>query len=134
LIVADTNLVAYLLIAGDRTDDARRAWERDPEWLLPALWRSEFLNVLAVSVRGEAIDATEAHRVWVAATELFRRNEAEPSGSRVLDVALNLGVSAYDAHFVAVAEGFDLQLVTADRRLVAACERAVSLEEFVAAS
>lgn len=134
MIVADTNLVAYLLIEGERTEEARRAWELDSEWLLPALWRSEFLNVLTVSVRRGAIDATEAHRIWVAATELFRRNEAEPSGARVLDVALNLGISAYDAQFVAVAEVFDLQLVSADRRLVGACGRAVNLEHFAASS
>lgn len=132
MIVADTNLVAYLLIEGERTEEAGRAWARDPEWLLPALWRSEFLSVLAVSVRGGAIAASEAHRLWIAATELFRRKEAEPSGSRVLDLSLTLGISAYDAHFVAVAEAFDLLLVSADRRLVEACERAVSLEEFAA--
>jgi hypothetical protein len=56
VIDADTNLVAYLLIDGDATPQARAAWQKDPDWILPPLWRSEFLNVLATSVRHGVLD------------------------------------------------------------------------------
>ena len=48
MIIADTNLVSYLLIEGERTVAVRRVHEKDPDWKLPTLWRSEFLNVFTV--------------------------------------------------------------------------------------
>ena len=51
MIVADVNLVAYLPINGPFTSAARAALVRDPHWIAPSLWRHEFLNILATSVR-----------------------------------------------------------------------------------
>ena len=51
MIVADTNLIAYLLLPGPLTDRAGRVYERDPVWVAPPLWRSEFRNVLVLHVR-----------------------------------------------------------------------------------
>ena len=47
MIVVDVNVVAYLLIAGDKPSLAQQAWERDSHWRVPALWRHEMLNILA---------------------------------------------------------------------------------------
>ncbi|MGZ5446412.1 MAG: hypothetical protein ACXWLY_31220 [Thermoanaerobaculia bacterium] len=55
MIVADTNLVAYLLIEGDKTAAARAVWKKDSRWMLPTLWRSEFLNVLTTAVRSRVL-------------------------------------------------------------------------------
>jgi len=121
LIVADTNLVAYLLIEGDKTDLAREIWERESPWMLPTLWRSEFLNVLATSTRARVLTRQQAHEIWHRALILFGSHEFEPSGDEVLDIAAERGLSAYDAQFVATALKLDLPLVTSDRRLLAAC-------------
>lgn len=51
MIVADTNLIGYLAIQGIHTPKARTAYGRDAIWMVPPLWRSEFLNVLVTSVR-----------------------------------------------------------------------------------
>ena len=64
MIVADTNLVAYLLIEGEQTAHARAVWREDPAWKVPSLWRSELLNVLATSHRAGALTADEARLAW----------------------------------------------------------------------
>ena len=123
MIVADTNLVSYLLIEGERTETARQVWAKDSDWMLPTLWRSEFLNVLATMVRVGRLEARDALIAWRRAGDLFRSSEAEPDGEQVLAAAIEYGVSAYDAQFVVVAEMLDVPLVTCDRALVAACPR-----------
>jgi predicted nucleic acid-binding protein len=130
MIVADTNLVAYLLIEGEKTASARKVWDRDRHWLLPPLWRSEFLNVLTLAVRGSVLTETQALHTWSLATALFARSEREPAGEAVLETALRVGLSAYDAHFVVLAEELGVSLVTSDKGILRACpDLAVRLEE-----
>ena len=131
MIVADTNLVSYLLIAGEHTEAARAAWSRDRQWVLPTLWRSEYLDVLAVAVRARVLDREKAQAAWRSGVRLFGRSEREPDGPAVLDAAVELGISAYDAQFVVVARDLKVLLVTADRKLRQACgPLAVSLAQF----
>jgi predicted nucleic acid-binding protein len=115
VIVADTNLISYLLVQGERTKAARRVWQRDPDWRAPPLWRSEFLNVLSTSVRADVLTESDADRAWTAATRLLTGREIQPSGRAVLRSALRDRLSAYDSQFVVVAEDLGVQLVTGDR-------------------
>ena len=131
MIVADTNLISYLLIEGDQTQLARQVWVRDPEWAMPPLWRSEFLNVLAVSHKIGALDEDEAFFLWRSSSVFLDTTEVEPDGEQVLEIAMNSGISAYDAHFVAVAKELGVPLVTADRRLLERCKDvAISIASF----
>ena len=131
MIVADTNLVAYLMIEGDRTASARRVWERDSDWILPPLWRSEFLNVLATAVRVGVLDEEQSFHAWLDAVTIFGRREREPGGEAVLRTAIRNRISAYDAQFVVIAKELGVQLVTGDRKLQKACEKiAVTIEQF----
>ena len=89
MIVADTNLISYLVLEGSRTKAARRAWQRDPRWVVPTLWRSEFLNVLCLSVRAGLIAEDDAFRTWEVASErlglverVVRRGLAVAKGDR----------------------------------------------------
>lgn len=47
MIAEDTNIIAYLLISGERTPQVKVALRKDPEWVAPILWGSEFRSVLA---------------------------------------------------------------------------------------
>ena len=132
MIVADTNLIAYLLIEGTQTARAKAVWEKDPRWMLPAIWRSEFLNVLTTSVRVNVLTLQQAHDTWDIALTIFGQNEVEPDGADVLEEAARHGLSAYDAQFVVAALDLDVPLVTSDRRVLAACVGiAVSPDEFL---
>ena len=131
MIVADTNLISYLLIEGDQTELARQVWIRDHEWAMPPIWRSEFLNVLAVSHKVGALDEEQAFLLWRRSNVFLDTTEVEPDGEQVLEIAMNSGISAYDAHFVAVANELGVPLVTADKRLLARCEDvAISITSF----
>ena len=132
MIVADTNLVAYLLVEGTRTATAKAVWEKDSQWMLPTIWRSEFLNVLTTAVRADVLTLHQAHDAWQVALTIFGGNEVEPEGDDVLDRAAERSLSAYDAQFVVAASDLDVPLVTSDRRLLAACaDLAISPEGFL---
>jgi predicted nucleic acid-binding protein len=132
LIVADTNLVAYLLIEGDQTELARSVRAADDVWVLPTLWRSEFLNVLTLAVRADVLDEASALRAWRLAIATFGRSEHEPAGEAVLATAIEKGLTAYDAQFVVTATDLDVLLVTSDRRMLAAApDVAIRPSDFV---
>jgi predicted nucleic acid-binding protein len=133
VIVADTNLVAYLLIEGEKTDLARAVWTTDSQWMLPTLWRSEFLNVLTTSVREKVLTLQDAHDIWNVAQTVFGQSEVEPSGDAVLETAAARNLSAYDAQFVVAASDLEIRLITSDRRLLKACpDIAIAPETFTA--
>lgn len=98
---------------------------------MPPLWRSELLNVLAVSVRASLLRADQARASGRHAANLF--HSIEPAASAVLDTADRLGISAYDAHFIVVAEQLGAKLVTNDRELLDRCpELTASMASFAA--
>lgn len=134
MIVADTNLIAYLLIPGPHTADAERVWERDRQWVAPVLWRSEFLNVLALYVRNGSMVLGQAHALWDRALRLMSGGEFTVEGLRVLDLASASGCASYDCEFVHAAQVAGVPLVTADRKVLAAFRGvAVSPADFLAA-
>jgi predicted nucleic acid-binding protein len=48
MIVADTNLIVYLLVSGEFTDSAKAVRLADSAWIAPGLWRSKFCNVVSL--------------------------------------------------------------------------------------
>jgi predicted nucleic acid-binding protein len=129
VIVADTNLVIYFAIRGERVESAERVRQRDADWVAPPLWASEFRNVLATHARVGRLTAHQAREVWGVGRALVDDLEVDPLA--VLDAAFAHGLSAYDAEFVALAESLGIPLVTDDRRVLAACpNRAASLDDF----
>lgn len=120
MIVADTNLLAYLLLPGERTKEAEAVWKRDSDWHAPLLWRSELRNVLAVQVRDRGLELDEAMEVAGEAERLMNGREHLVDAGHVLRLAKASGLSAYDCEFVALAEALSVPLVSADRQLVRA--------------
>jgi predicted nucleic acid-binding protein len=89
------------------------------------------LNVLVVARRAGALDRQQVVETWRRSTLFMNATELEPDGGKVLDIALDRGVSAYDAQFVAVAMELKVPLVTADRRILSHCQDiAVSIKDF----
>ena len=132
MIVADVNLIAYLLLGGPEHALAQRVLERDPVWAAPVLWRSEFRNVLAAFMRQRGLSVSDARRAHGLADQLLAGQEFTVPGERVLTLLAASECSAYDCEYVALAEELAVPLVTADRQLLRAFpDRAISPKDFV---
>ncbi|MEZ4831917.1 MAG: type II toxin-antitoxin system VapC family toxin [Caldilineaceae bacterium] len=131
MIVADTNLISYLLLTGSHSEVAEQVLQKDAEWIAPLLWKSEFRNVLALYVRQTILTLDEAFSILDAADELMAGNAYEVSAYRVLQLTQQSGCSAYDCEFVVLAEDMQVPLVTSDRKILTAFPNlAVSPREF----
>jgi predicted nucleic acid-binding protein len=132
LIVAGTNLIAYLLVPGERTPRAEIVMERDSEWVVPPLWRSEFRSVLVLCIRRGALSLEQATQTAERAEALLKGKEFPVPSAQVLALAAGSGCSAYDCEFVALAQQLGARLVTSDRGILAKFPAmTVSLESFV---
>jgi predicted nucleic acid-binding protein len=119
VIVADTNLIAYLLVRGQHTGEAEAVYRKDQQWRAPLLWRSEFRNVLTFYLRRGLIGIDEAIETIEQAEQLMSGQEYGVESSRVLRLAAGSGCSAYDCEFVALAQDLGVPLVTSDSALIA---------------
>ena len=131
MIVADTNLIVYLFINGDKTPLAQEVLKKDPHWIVPPLWQSEFRNVLAGHIR-RGMKLAQAKRIMEEAMSTFEDREVAPSSEKILDLISKSDCSAYDCEFVTLAAQLNVPLVTADRQLLSQFPKsAKSLEDFV---
>ena len=118
MIVADVNLVAYLLLGGPDTRLAQQVLERDPVWAAPVLWRSEFRSILSGYIRQRGLGLHDAWQAHLLAEALFSGNEFTIPGERILRLVADSPCSAYDCEYVALAQELGVPLVTADREVL----------------
>ncbi len=118
MIVADTNLIAYPLVDGPFTKEAQAVYDKDPDWVAPSFWRSEFRNVLVLSLRRGVMSFTEALEVMEDADLLMGGKDRDSASYRILRLAADSGCAAYDCEFVALAQDLGVPLVTSDRALI----------------
>lgn len=131
MIVADTNLIAYLVLPGERTVAAEAVLLRDPEWAAPTLWKSELRNILATYVRADRVALDDALAMSKRAADLMAGREFSVPTEAVLVLAAESGCAAYDCEWIALARALAVPLVTADVRVREAFpDVAVAPEEF----
>lgn len=118
MIVADTNLLVYLFLPGQHAAAAEAVANKDPEWSVPLLWRSEFRNVLALYLRKNLLTMDEALDAFQQAETHVHGREYAVATSSVLDLVSRSSCSAYDCEFVALADELGVNLVTSDSRIV----------------
>jgi predicted nucleic acid-binding protein len=132
MIVVDTNIIGYLYLSSERTEQAEQAFVKDSEWAAPLLWRSEFRSVLAQYIRRGVLRVEEAEQVMDEAQALMVGQEYEVVSSDVLRLAARSGCTAYDCEFVALAQELGVVLVTVDQEVLKEFpEVAVGLGEYV---
>ncbi|MBI4871261.1 MAG: type II toxin-antitoxin system VapC family toxin [Candidatus Riflebacteria bacterium] len=132
MIVADTNLIAYLLIPGEHTSVAKAVLKKDPAWHAPTLWRTECVSVLLKHLKRGDFGPDVALDLIDSALELMKTGEHHVRQADVLRLAQKSGRSAYDCDFVALAQDLNLTLVTADERLAGAFPDCIrTMDEFL---
>ena len=117
MIVADTNVIAYLYLPGRFSSATETLLLRESDWAVPRLWRSEFRNILASYMRQGSLTLDDAVAIYARAASLVGGSEYDVSAPDVLRLAKASQCSAYDCEFVALAQHLDVRLVTADAKL-----------------
>ena len=118
MIVVDTNVVSYLYLSGERSQQAEQLLSLDPHWCAPVLWRSEFRSVLSLYLRKGLLTLAEVLLILEQAEELLGDNEYEVPSADIMQLVNQSDCSAYDCEFVALAKYLGIPLVTADKKLL----------------
>jgi len=132
MIVVDSNIITARNLTSSRTSEAKQVEEKDPVWIVPALWRYEFQNILATAIKTKQIKSEQALDIWGKVSDILIGNECEPSVSKVIDLVAQYEISAYDGQFIAVALEMGIPCVTEDRELQEKFPGiAISMDEFL---
>ena len=120
MIVADTNLLIYLYVTGQRTGEAEEVLRKDPAWAAPLLWRSEFRNTLIGLERHQQVSFADVRIIVAEAEQWMTGREFSVVSQQVMQLAKKSGCSAYDCEFVSLARDLETPLITADRQILRA--------------
>ncbi len=118
MIVVDSNIIAYLYLPSELSSQAEELLAKEPEWVAPVLWRSELRNVLALYLRKEMLTLEQAYAVQTEAEALLADGQYDVPSLDVLRLAESSACSAYDCEFVALAKRLNVNLVTADKKIL----------------
>ena len=132
MIVVDTNVICYRWISSPNNAMAESALAKDPHWIAPLLWRSEFRNIVALAIRKRTLTIDAAQDIVRKAEASLDGSEFAVSSYAVLELVARSNCTAYDCEFVALAQAEGVRLVTADRQIMQEFpEVAVSLRSFI---
>lgn len=130
MIIVDTNIIAYYILRTIETEKTIELRLKDNDWSAPALWRSEFRNMLLPYIRSGVLDLHLANEAVGKAKSIVRTRSV--SSDRVIELAVASGCTAYDCEFVSLAERLSAPLVTNDRQVLRAFPGlAFSMHDFI---
>ncbi len=133
MIVADTNIISYLLLPTAYTELVDTLYKIDSDWTAPILWRSEFRSILALYLRKNIITLDKALQLQEAAESIMAQKEFDVTSSQVLALVNESNCSSYDCEFVALANHLNAQLVTQDKKVLREFpSTAISIKYFLA--
>ena len=119
MIVVDASVVAYLLIEGELTDVARELYRVDSDWVTPPILNHEILSILA-AVGTEEQSSQSVEVIWRDVRALLGTRQQVPDPVNSLRLAVEFGISGFDAQYLSLAQQLNLPLITGDARLIEA--------------
>jgi predicted nucleic acid-binding protein len=130
-VKADFVLDASVLVGwlsprqADAYSDAIRVKLETAQALAPALLRAEYVNFLCTQVRKGVLTDKQAHSLLTSLGELpLRLDETPPSDAMLLSIALQFGLTSYDAFYLELSMRTGLPLATRDEALRTAARQA----------
>src|SRR3990172_2635282 len=78
MVVVDTNILAYLLLEGDRTKQAQALFAKDSDWRSEAFLLVEFSNILATYNRMHALSTQQTESLLIEAAGRVRLRKRSP--------------------------------------------------------
>ena len=118
MLVVDDSIVVKAFIEEDGSPFARGVWSGGDVLVIPAHGFAEFGEVLARKCRAGEVSRIQVDAALAAAIRSLISVPIEPVAAKAVEIALDLGVSVYDALYVALCDSLRCPLVTADLRLV----------------
>lgn len=129
--ILDASVTTAWLLPDSATDETRRLYARlrrdEVEPQAPDVWHWECGNVIASGVQCGRIPAASVEGLWGVLEAIRHRVElhalAPAQYKAVLDVAMETGLSNFDAAYVWLARSLKLPLATFDPEQMAAAKR-----------
>lgn len=118
MIVVDTNIIAYLFLRGEFSENAERLLQSDSEWCAPILWRSEFRSILTLYIRKKLLTLNQSFEIMQEAHKILKGNEYTVESLQVLEEVNICSLSAYDLEFVVLAKTLKTKLITLDKKIL----------------
>jgi predicted nucleic acid-binding protein len=123
-VVVDASVAVKWVVAENDAEAALRLLDGRRDLFAPAHWLAEAANALWAACRRGELSEQQAHARVIALTEApVAVVPLAQLAAAAMTIALRLGLTLYDALYLAVAEQQDATLVTADRRLFDAARR-----------
>lgn len=117
MIAIDTNILVYLWLPSDKTPVAEKIYYKDSNWIAPAVWRSEFRNVVSLYIR-RGVSFADGLESINRAENLMKENEIQVNSEEVMKLVQLSGCSTYDCEFVHVAQIRSVPLITFNQQVL----------------
>lgn len=121
MIVVDTCIVTHLFNETSMTLIAQRVLDTNSDWHIPSIWKEEYANVLLKLSKKNKTNPQKVLDLFQYTLNEMQDLEHVVETIEALDCALRYQISAYDAHFVVLAEKLNTHLITEDLEVIKKC-------------
>ena len=112
--MVDSNIIVYFYLKGTQTSSAELVFDKDSQWCVPLLWRSEFRSAATQYIKEGTLTLENAIRSFDQAQDLLDKSEYQIQTKTVLELAVKSKLSSYDCEYVSLAKQLNIPLVTTD--------------------
>ena len=118
MIVADANVIAYLWIPGHEAFKSHELLQKDADWWVPPLYKSEIQSVLLLHIRKNIITPQNAILLMEKIEKQFEFTTMNVPSQLVFTLGERTSCSAYACEYAALALTLECPLITTDKKIL----------------